>query len=88
MTKATRQALERVDQILHEAGWDQPPSQGGLAHRLANPKELEKQFGAERVRQLVALLSQDPPSGEALRDILAQMAGTGHPGTSERDRGE
>jgi hypothetical protein len=24
MTKATREALERVNQILHEAGWDQP----------------------------------------------------------------
>jgi len=24
MTNATRQALERADQILHEAGWDEP----------------------------------------------------------------
>ncbi len=27
MTKATREALLQVDQILHEAGWDQPPPQ-------------------------------------------------------------
>jgi DNA-directed RNA polymerase specialized sigma24 family protein len=27
MTNATRQALEKVAQILHEAGWDQPPEQ-------------------------------------------------------------
>jgi hypothetical protein len=31
MTDATRQALERVAQILHEAGWDQPSQEDGPA---------------------------------------------------------
>lgn len=40
MTKATREALLRIDEILHEAGWDQPSSTEGPLPRLVDVERL------------------------------------------------
>lgn len=40
MTEATREALLRIDQILHEAGWDQPSSAQEPSPRLVDMERL------------------------------------------------
>lgn len=40
MTDATREALFRIDEILHEAGWDQPSSAQGPSPRLVDVERL------------------------------------------------
>ncbi len=42
MTEATRNALVRIDQILHEAGWDQVPSPPTDADRSVDLSRLRK----------------------------------------------
>jgi hypothetical protein len=42
MTKATREALIRIDQILHEACWDQPSSAQEPSPRLVDLERLRR----------------------------------------------
>jgi hypothetical protein len=50
MTKATREALIRIDQILHEAGWDEPSSKEEPSPRLVDLARL-RQTHEKLVRQ-------------------------------------
>lgn len=65
MTAATREALEKVHQILHEAEWDSPPDVGSLGERLAS---FGRQLDATRseyeqlVRDLAVALQVRGPS--------------------------
>jgi hypothetical protein len=42
MTEATREALLRIDQILHEAGWDQPSAAPGASPCLVDLERLRR----------------------------------------------
>ncbi|HTU90899.1 MAG TPA: hypothetical protein VMF69_12550 [Gemmataceae bacterium] len=42
MTNATREALIRIDQILHEAGWDRPSSAQQLSPPLVDLARLRQ----------------------------------------------
>jgi hypothetical protein len=42
MTEATRNALIHIDQILHEAGWDQPSSREELSPHLVDLARLRQ----------------------------------------------
>jgi len=66
MTKATREALEEVSEILHEAGWDAEPAPHGTPEqRLAAIRSsFASLFDEKDIALLLPALSQGVPVAE------------------------